>query len=256
MPTIRQMYGGMYSLYKTTYANGQLFRQTATQKNNSTNYLNNITSGAKDLISTYNSTQNKFSSEFEEKISALKNSSRAIKNFDFAVGEDALTTTENISESGEKIISTKYSDKLTDALKSVENFLSDYNDAINFFNDNSSVSRRVSNLAKNFSDTTYFAKNYSEIGIVTAKDGTMKIDEDKLVESITNNPQKVSRIMKGLSDRADKKISTATSMQKNLFPTARHMLGKNISAANFYGSSGFLKSNSYLNIGSLLNYML
>jgi len=250
------MYGGMYNLYKTTYANGQLFRQSASAtKTTSTNYLNSYSSSAKDLLSTYNTTKNTFNRELDETISALKSSSRAVKNFDFKVGADAVTKTETLGEDGEKVISTKYSDKLTDALKTVENFLSDYNDAINFFDDNSSVSKRVSNLAKNFSDTTYFAKNFSEIGIVTAKDGTMKIDEDKLVESLTENPQKVSRILNGLSDRADRKISTVTSMQKNLFPTAKNMLGKDFGIAQAYSGRGLLNTNYYSNVGNLLNFM-
>ena len=138
-------------------------------------------------------------------------------------------------------------------MKKVENFLSDYNDAIDFFNDNSSVSKRVSRLATNFSDTTYFAKNFSEIGIVTAKDGTMKIDEDKLVDSITKNPSKVSRILESLSDRADRKISTANAMRDNLFPSAKNMLGNSLSTAQAYSGRGFLNMNSYSNVGNLLN---
>ena len=224
MPTIRQMYGGMYNFFKTNYASGQLFRQT-TQKNN----FSSLTSNYSELAQTYNQTKNTFDSKFDETMTNLKKSATEVKNFDF-----------NSSES-------------SDAMKKVENFLNDYNDAINFFNDNSSISKRVSNLAKNFSDTTYFAKNYSEIGIVVSEDGTAKIDEEKFLNSAQKNPQKVSRILKNFSDRADKKILNANLQKNNLFPKMQNMLGNNFNNFSAYGSGGLLRTNSYSSVGSLLN---
>ena len=276
MPTVRQMYGGLYSLYKTTYSSGQLFRQTSNSKTNAasknvnslwSNYastssnslagLSSFSSNAKSLVKTYNQTKNAFDAEFSDTMTALKNSTNKIKNYDFNVGENAVEKIESVGENGEKIISTKYNDKLTDALKNVENFLSDYNDAINFFADNSSISKRVANLAKSFGDTTYFAKNYSEIGIVTGSSGEMKIDEEKLVDAITKNPSKVSRLLgsDGLAGKSVSHMNFANAQKNNLFPDTRQMLGQNLSAASFYGSKGFLSSNSYLGIGNLISAM-
>lgn len=254
MPTIRQMYAGTYNFYRTTYQNGQLFRHTANSsaKNTSNNFFSGFSSNYRDLLSTYNTTKNTFNTEFDETISNLKNSAGKIKNFDFNAGENAVTRTENISEDGEKIISTKYNDKMTDALKTVENFLSDYNDTINFFSENSSISRRVGNMAKSFSDTTYLSKIYDSVGVVTNSDGTMKIDEEKLVNAIEKNPDKVSRIFGSLASKAEAHISTANARKNTFFPTAKNMLGMNFNSG-LYGKNNFL--NSYLNTGNFLNLM-
>ena len=252
MPTIRQMYAGTYNFYKTAYQNGQIFRKSSNKNSAQNLNFSSMTSSAKDLLETYNTTKNTFNSEFDEKISALKNSAKNVKNFDFNVGENSVEKVEKIGENGEKIFETKYSEKMTDALKTVENFLSDYNDAINFFDENSSVSNRVKNLSMSFSDTKYFSKNYSEIGVEVAKDGTMKIDEEKLVDAINKNPQKVSRLMENLSNRAERKISSANSQKNNLFPSARQMLGKNYTSA-LYGKNNLI--NSYENVGNLINFM-
>lgn len=221
MPTIRQMYGGLYNLYKTSYNGGQLFRQTATKKQNfSANQLNTINTNYRELMQNYNQTKNTFDGEFSDAMTNLKNSAREVKNLDLS--------DEN-------------------SVKTVENFLNDYNDAINFFSENSSVSKKVGRLATNFADTTYFAKNYSEIGIEVAKDGTMKIDAEKFSASTEKNPQKVSRTLNSLASRAESKISIA-NLQKNLFPTAQNMLG-----SDFYGGRGILQNMSRNSIGGLLN---
>ena len=227
MPTIRQMYAGTYNLYKTTYQNGQMFRHTVNNsaKNISNNFLSSVNSNYRDLISSYDTTKNTFNAEFDENISALKNSAKKIKNLNF--GEE-------------------------NSVESVKNFLNDYNDTINFFNENSSVSKRVGNMAKIFSDTTYQAKIYNSVGIATNSDGTMKIDEEKLTDEITKNPKKVSRILDGLAKKAESHVATANLRKNSLFPTAKNMLGINLNSG-LYGKNNYF--NSYANIGNFLNFM-
>lgn len=218
--TVRQMsrfYSGVYNLYKTTYSGGQITRQTAsgTTKNISNNPLNTIDASY--------SAKNNFNANFSDAMTNLKNSAAEVKNLDF---------------------------ESADAAKTVENFLSDYNDAINFFNENSSLSTRVGNIARSFSDTKYFSRIYDSVGIVTNSDGTMKLDEEKFSAAIEKNPQKVSQTFKNLSSKADAHILTANLQKNLLFPTAQKMFGMN---TGLYGKNNFF--NSYLSAGSLFNIM-
>jgi len=203
------MYAGTYNLYKTTYQNGQMFRHTVNNsaKNISNNFLSSVNSNYRDLISSYDTTKNTFNAEFDENISALKNSAKKIKNLNF--GEE-------------------------NSVESVKN------------------SKRVGNMAKIFSDTTYQAKIYNSVGIATNSDGTMKIDEEKLTDEITKNPKKVSRILDGLAKKAESHVATANLRKNSLFPTAKNMLGINLNSG-LYGKNNYF--NSYANIGNFLNFM-
>lgn len=218
MPTIRQMYSGTYNFYKTMYSGGQITRQTASgvSKNISSNPLNTIDP-------SYVTKKNNFNANFSDAMTNLKNSAAEVKNLDF---------------------------ESADAAKTVENFLNDYNDAINFFDENSSVSSRIGRMAKNFSDTTYFAKNYSEIGIEVAKDGTMKLDEEKFTNALLSDSKKVSRILENLASRAESKVTLANLQKNFLFPTAKKFFGID---SGLYGKNNFL--SSYGNFGSLFNIL-
>lgn len=205
MPTIRQMYGGTYNLYKTIYQNGKIFRQTA-----NTPKISNA---------NYNTTKTNFNVNFDEKISSLKKSSAEIKNLDFS----------------EK-----------NSVETVKNFLNNYNDAIKFFEENSSLSNKIGNLSKNFSSTAYFSKIYSEVGISTNSDGTMNLDDEKFSSAVEKNSGKVSRIFDSLASKADANVMTANLRKNSLFPSAKNIFG-------LYGKNNLF--NSYSNIGNFLNFM-
>lgn len=162
--------------------------------------------------------QNNLESKFTDAMANLKKSASEVKNIENA----------------------------EDATKTVENFLSDYNGAINFFAGNNFTSSRAGNLLNNFSDTKYFAKNYAEIGIEVAKDGTMKVDAEKFTNALESDSKKISRTLDSLASRAESKISVANLQKNKLFPA----VGNNF---NFYGNSGFLKN--YSSVGNFLNFM-
>lgn len=225
MPTIRQMYAGTYNFYKTIYSGGQIYRQTVSSPAKNTNFLN---TSYRDLLSSYSATKNTFNANFDEKISDLKNSAADVKNIDFA------------------------SEKPEDAIKTVENFLSDYNGATNFFAENSSVSNRVGNLARNFSDATYFSRNYSQIGIEVGKDGSLTLDEEKFTSALEGDSKKVSRILDNLTSRAESKANLASLQKNSLFPTAMKMFGTNLNSS-LYGKNSLL--SPYFSAGSLFNIM-
>ena len=149
---------------------------------------------------------------------------------------DAMT---NLKKSAAEV---KNLENAEDATKTVENFLTDYNSATNFFAENSSVSSRFNRLQNNFSDTKYFAKIYSQVGIEVAKNGTMKLDAEKFTNALESDSKKVSRTLDSLASRAESKISLANLQKNNLF-----------ASVGGYNNSGLLKN--YSSVGNFLNFM-
>lgn len=272
MPTISNMLSGNYSLFNS-YANAK--KQNAAQdsisslwssysKNSATSNsltvlsgLSEIRSGVASVMSSYNEAKDTFYAEMDDTMSELGKSASKVKSYDFNVGENAITKTDSVDEDGKKITTTTYSDKMKDALKTVQSFVDDYNDSIKFFSDNSEVSARVGRMAQNFGDTTYRKANYESIGISVKSDGSLSVDEEKLAKTISSDPNKVSRILgkDGLAGKAESHISTANSQRSLLFPSAKSMLGDQLSTAALYTGGAYRNMTNYANIGNLINAM-
>lgn len=170
-------------------------------------------------------------------------------------GNGAITRTEFYDGEGNKQVQTAYSKIMQSALKTVQDFVDNYNGSLEFFQDNSSVSGRVGRMAEVFGDTTYRAESYQSIGINVAADGSLSVDQEKLAQAIVDNPDRVSNVLgnTGLADKADSHINVANSQRSQLFPSAQSMFGDELSTASFYTSSAYLKVNNYSNLGNLVN---
>ena len=294
MPTISNMMSGTYSLYKSSYANGTLFNNfnsSNSNKNDSisslwssfNSYKSNansalsglsmISSNVSSLVASYDSTKKTFYSEFDDTMSELKKSSDNIKNYDFNVGANALTTTETTDKDGNTTTTSTRNEALTAALKAVEKFASDYNDAIDFFNSNSDVSKRIGRMGTMFADTKYRSGNYNSIGLQVQSDGKIKIDEEKLTKVLTEDADnyakslenggdgafrsRVSEILgkDGLAGKADDHISVANNQRDRLFPSADTLIGKDLQAAALYTGTSYRNVSNYQNLGNLINMM-
>ena len=224
--------------------------------------LSEIKAGVSSVVSSYNDAKDAFYSEFDDAMSSLSKSAKNVKNYDFASvsGEGSktpITKTTSTDEDGNTTTKVEYSDAMKDALKTVQSLVDDYNNASKFFTDNSSVSGRVSRLANTFSDTTYRANDYASIGINVKSDGTLSVDEEKLANMIVNDPSKVSRLAgsDGLAAKAESHVSTANSQRDSLFPSAKSMLGDQLSTAALYTGGTYAKMASFANVGNLVNMM-
>lgn len=219
--------------------------------------LTEVNANLKALMSSYEETKNAFHNELGEIMDALSDSADKIKNYNFHVEkEDAITKTNSIDENGNVVETTTYSKDLQNALDSVKNFVNDYNSSISFFKESSSISKRVENMASAFGDTTFRASNYEQIGLTVKSDGSINIDEDKLVSSILESPDKVSRTLDGLASKAEEHIAFAEGQADKLFPTADAMFGDQIAAASLYTGKAYRNMAAYANMGNLLNMML
>ena len=172
-------------------------------------------------------------------------------------GNGAITQTETYDNEGNKHIETAYSKVMQSAIKTIQDFVDDYNSSIEFFQDNNSVSARVGRMAELFGDTTYRAQSYESIGINVQNDGTLAVDQEKLARAIVDNPEKVSNVIGdgGLADKAESHVNVANSQRSQLFPSAQSMFGQELSTASFYTSGAYLSMNSFSNLGNLVNMM-
>ncbi len=172
-------------------------------------------------------------------------------------GNGAITKTETYDNEGNKHIETAYSKVMQSAMKTIQDFVDDYNASIEFFQDNGDVSARVGRMAELFGDTTYRAQSYESIGINVQNDGTLAVDQEKLAHAIVDNPERVSNVIGdgGLADKAESHVNVANSQRSQLFPSVQSMFGQELSTASFYTSGAFLNVNSFSNLGNLVNMM-
>ena len=220
--------------------------------------LTEINSNVKALLASYDEAKTTFQTELSENMNDLADSAKKIKGYDFNVKEEgAITTETSTDEDGKVTKTTKYSEELQAALKTVKDFVNDYNNSVKFFSENASVSKRVEAMGKTFADTTYRASNYATIGLTTNSDGLISINEAKLAEAIVNNPGGVSTILgkDGLAGKAESHITFAKSQADKLFPSAESMLGDQLKQADLYTGTAFRNMSTINNVGNLLNMM-
>jgi hypothetical protein len=252
-----------------------LFNNSATQRQNSiaslwNNYgnfqnnaasnlgaLNEIRQNAAAVVDSYNEAKDTFYTEFDSNMSALKKSASDVKNLKIDVGENPITKTEVTGEDGKTETKITYSKGMQSALDSIKSLVDNYNDSLSFLKNNSAVSDRVGRLAANFGDTTYRSSLYEQVGISVGNDGTLSINEDRLANSIAENPNKVSRILgkDGLAGKAEQHVDTANGQRNNLFPSAKSMLGKQLDQAEIYTGKSMINMTNISNVGNLVNMM-
>ncbi|MCR5833481.1 MAG: flagellar filament capping protein FliD [Selenomonadaceae bacterium] len=217
-----------------------------------------VNTNLKALLSSYEDAKSAFNTEFEENMTNLSESASALKDYNFNVKTEGAISTETVTaEDGTQTTTTKYSEELQKALDTVTNFVDDYNSSINFLNENSSVSKRIEQLATTFSDATYRAADYESIGLTVNSDGTISVNESELAEAIVNNPEKVSSLLgeDGLAGKAEDHVDFANAQQDRLFPDAKTMLGDQLNTAAAYTGNSFANMSAYTNIGNLVNMM-
>jgi flagellar capping protein FliD len=260
-----------------------LFNNSATQRQNSiaslwNNYgnfqnnaasnlgaLNEIRQNAAAVVDSYNEAKDTFYTEFDSNMSALKKSAEEVKNLKIDVGENPITKNAVLDKDGNEVkdkygatmTENTYSKGMQSALDSIKSLVDNYNDSLSFLKNNSAVSDRVVRVAANFGDTTYRSSLYEQVGISVGNDGTLSINEDKLANSIAENPDKVSRILgkDGLAEKALQHVDTANGQRSNLFASAKSMLGNQLAQAEIYTGKSMLNMTNISNVGNLVNMM-
>lgn len=219
--------------------------------------ITEVRQNATAVMESYDNAKQAFYNEFDETMSALRNSAANVRNLNFNVGANAITRTENVASDGTRTTTTTYSDAMKNVLGAVRNLVDDYNSAINFFRDNSAAGARIGRMAQNFGDTVYRANSFNAIGISVGRDGTLAIDEDALANAINKNPNRVANVLgrDGFASKVEQQVNTALNQRDKLFPDAKSMLGNQLDAVALYTGRAFVDMTIISNIGNLVNRM-
>ena len=139
-------------------------------------------------------------------------------------------------------------------ISNVADFAKNYNEAVGFMNDNSSVSKRVERLADSFADNTYFASSLNKIGISVDKKGALSIDETRLAKALENDNGSTSYTLGLLASRAENKVSMTNAQSDRLFPSISEMMGSSMKQTQaLYSASALTRQNAYNSVGGLLD---
>ena len=190
------------------------------------NNINEINSNAKSLLSSYKEARDTFYTELNDHKDNLTNSIKKIKTLD-----------EDLDQK--------------DALNVINDLVKDYNNMSKFLNDNT-VSKKVTDLSKQFSNLQYYSSLYESIGL-NIDNNTLSINEDKLTEAWDSNPSKVKDIITLLADKSNSYLSFT---KEDLFPTVQSMFGDQLKTASLYTGNAFIQMNNYNNVGNLINMLL
>lgn len=138
----------------------------------------------------------------------------------------------------------------------IEKLIKNYNETVNYLNDNVGLSTRFDSFANSFNDSKYFSKSLESIGISVKSSGELSVDTDTLTKALQTNPNSVERILgqDGLAGRLDKKVSMSDYQADKMFPAINSYLGGSVeSTRSMYSSKLAIASMMYNNVGSFMD---
>ena len=219
--------------------------------------ISEVSSSKRELLASYDNAAKGFKAEFSSTMSDLSSSIKDMKKLDLNVGENAITQKTVTAEDGTTSQKTEYSKPMQAALDTIGKFVDNYNSAVDLLGEYSDVSKRISQLASVFGDTTARAENYAKIGLDVGKDGKLTINEEKLVKAIQDSPGRVENILgkDGLTGKAENHVNFAQGQEDKLFPSVDTMFGKQLKQASVYSGSSLLQLHSIATMGNFVNMM-
>ena len=219
--------------------------------------ISEVSSSKRELLASYDNAAKGFKAEFSSTMSDLSSSIKDMKKLDLNVGENAITQKTVTAEDGTTSQKTEYSKPMQAALDTIGKFVDNYNSAVDLLGEYSDVSKRMSQLASVFGDTTARAENYAKIGIDVGKDGKLTINEEKLAKAIQDSPGRVENILgkDGLTGKAENHVNFAQGQEDKLFPSVDTMFGKQLKQASVYSGSSLLQLHSIATMGNFVNMM-
>ena len=219
--------------------------------------ISEVSSSKRELPASYDNAAKGFKAEFSSTMSDLSSSIKEMKKLDLNVGENAITQKTVTAEDGTTSQKTEYSKPMQAALDTIGKFVDNYNSAVDLLGEYSDVSKRISQLASVFGDTTARAENYAKIGLDVGKDGKLTINEEKLAKAIQDSPGRVENILgkDGLTGKAENHVNFAQGQEDKLFPSVDTMFGKQLKQASVYSGSSLLQLHSIATMGNFVNMM-
>lgn len=138
--------------------------------------------------------------------------------------------------------------------ESMEKLVKAYNSALSFLDANAGMGSGIVRQMKNLLNMSVAEKSLKEIGISTAKDGTLSFDKTKFNEAMQKDPKKVNKLISGSFGLADSVYKDAKAglnipTQSLMGNALGNSQGGGLGDITGYGSN--LSLNSYRNV---INY--
>lgn len=195
------------------------------------------------LLSEYDETKKKFTTEYNSSMSGLAKATNALKNTDFNVAPEGASE-EDVAKNTKAVVGA------------VQDFAKNYNETVSFLKDNKDVSNRVSALGNSFNDAGYFAKSLSKAGITVKSSGELSVDTEKLTKTLEEDAKSVEFILgkDGFAGRTANKVENAQRQSEKMFPSVSSMMGTSVAdAQRMYSANTINRSSAYENVGTLLS---
>ena len=232
-----------------------------------------INTNLKETINSYDEAKQLFYSSMDDYIDDLKQKIKDTNTIDFSTfsAKDILQQQRKIKNqqqqqdiNNDKINdekfsinnNPKYSQRLQTSLDTVYELINSYNDLTNFFNENESVSKRISNINSSFNSFAYYAGSYNSIGLQLNNNNEIIVDENQLIQAIIERPNTVNNILHTFTNRISNSLNSVSIQYDNLFPSIENMLGDQFKMAKFYTSSAFVQLQSFMSTGNIINFFL
>lgn len=237
--------------------------------------------GFTDLLAEYTDAKKSFETGMDTALGGAKNAAASLKSMDFAKERQEKTepaakkeepapapkplaqqtspgekTAAPLAKKREEAQEKADKEEERKALKAVEEFVDRYNQAAKFFAQHQDVSEHVASLASVFDDASRSVSTLSAIGVTSDEEGTLRVDTERLEESLRERPESVEYALgaDGLAGRAEKSIDLASFNRDKLFPSISSIIEANRDAAkSMYSGQAARAQDDYASRGSMLN---
>lgn len=149
---------------------------------------------------------------------------------------NSSTLTVDLKGKGETVLSQSTMDT-SKVVKGMKEFISAYNDAVNFLNDNQKKSSGVAALSQSFSNTRFSADGLQSVGVEVDGKGRLSLNEGKFVEVLKKDPKEIeSKIgsYQGLAGMASSKAQSAMILSNTLVSNGMGTYNSSGQAVGFF----------------------
>lgn len=150
-------------------------------------------------------------------------------------------------------------------VSSTKNLVKQYNDTLNMLHENADRGFGVQRQLDNMLNTPISEKSMNQLGISKDKDGYLKIDEDKLRDSLKTNPQQTKELLggsfsfaQGLFDDGRQGLSQpgASLIQSDMQTGQQNSFNNMFNLMGMYSRSGAYTMSNFFTLGNYINVLV
>ena len=232
-------------------------------------------------VQDYDEDRKNFQSDFQSRMESLKKANSGVKSLSSGknpseaaarnvaqrgVRDNGASRDEETAvylrdkETRPETVEKKESDQgvgsdVKEGMAAIQGLVKEYNSTVSYLDEGRGVSDRFSALASSFKNGEGISGSLDRIGISLNSNGQLSVDKNKLAESLTDNPEGVSKALgsDGLAGRIERKVELASGQTEKLFTPPADALGGGAASSvkSMYSSDSSVAANAYSDVGSI-----